>query len=1195
MKQKFFGKLETLIAEARRLITHGFDDQEPEEATKQSLIEPLLQAFGFTPEANYTREFKILGDSVDYLLKSDRPLMFVEAKSLLDCLDKNLFDKHRGQVHRYIQNYRLSPEITAMAQPVKWILLTNFAQLHFIRVNEVTPSFSFKLDDLWPRREELWELFALENLEADRIDEVYDQHKKAGLDQQFLADLKRWRLLIANGFALRNQKRSLDGITLASQQLLDRFIFCRMLETQRLVEYNKLARTYSNYEVLYARADKTFGEILRESLFVEIKNDFNTELFEQPLLCDQLAIDNVVLSAVIGHEPLAPELAAQCGFESGQGELLAFRHLYRYDFSLMSSDVMGAVYERFLAHKLLQVGGRVVIEDTDELRKKEGIYYTPQYIVDYIVSHTLGEKIKPILAEAKTLLGYKNFKGAIAKIRELGEIKVLDPAMGSGSFLLRAFDALVRAYDDYNQECRRIKKDRNGHGALFDADLVIAEEVLEAPLHVLTENIFGVDLDKQAVEVAKLNLWLRYMAVNRDPFIERLRQKPRGGKPLGLLPNLTHNLKRGNSLIADKSVAGEAAFDWAKEFPEIMGSARASRAAVDASSTATTGDGASAATRGGACAPRNQNGFDVVIGNPPYNMLQPHNTADDVLVHLREHYVKVEFKIDLFQLFLQRAVSFLKNGSRLGYIVPTTILNNVYAESLRQWLTEQCCIERIAVCRNQVFADADVHTSILIFRKEPDAALRKKHEILTSEDLPEPDENRTVRYSRTLQSRFAEHPGHVWNILLNEDNAGLITKLTSQSVTLKTVATLNRGLITGDRGRYFAVTKATAKHVPIIEGGDVDRYFAASPSNFVLFERPESAGGCWDEEVHFAEHKIVIRQIAEKPMAGLLQKPLAVTGNIFTIRASDIENEFYLLGIINSRLTGFFWKTMFADFKTSFPQVTVFSLEQIPIKKVNERSKKELTQKKNLVANVKAMLAAQNSFHSLPLLIEKIIHHSQRTPCNLAHYLQNDFAMAVKAEILIDDVQRTGFVHEIRLESNAQHSDLECGDTSPLSPDATCRVVPKRGPVRAVQSGALPEITFIATVSDKLADKPHALPVLRLTFKDDALCQFIYAAWRQFLDANSRKKKWTTGKKPEPIYPLLVNTLEPLVYFSSGAGDNLRAIRDLMKTVAAEAGSADLAAIESEIQQLDQEIDQRVYELYGLTEAEIKIVEGTAK
>jgi hypothetical protein len=121
------------------------------------------------------------------------------------------------------------------------------------------------------------------------------------------------------------------------------------------------------------------------------------------------------------------------------------------------------------------------------------------------------------------------------------------------------------------------------------------------------------------------------------------------------------------------------------------------------------------------------------------------------------------------------------------------------------------------------------------------------------------------------------------------------------------------------------------------------------------------------------------------------------------------------------------------------------------------------------------------------------------------------------------------------------------------------------------------------------------LPILRLTFKDEALRQFIYASWRQFLNENSRKQKWIKGKKPEPIYPLLVNTLEPLVYFNASAGDNLRAIRDLMKAVATEAGSADLAAIESEIKTLDAEIDTRVYDLYGLTEAEVKIVEGAAK
>jgi hypothetical protein len=110
---------------------------------------------------------------------------------------------------------------------------------------------------------------------------------------------------------------------------------------------------------------------------------------------------------------------------------------------------------------------------------------------------------------------------------------------------------------------------------------------------------------------------------------------------------------------------------------------------------------------------------------------------------------------------------------------------------------------------------------------------------------------------------------------------------------------------------------------------------------------------------------------------------------------------------------------------------------------------------------------------------------------------------------------------------------------------------------------------------------------------DDALRQFIYAGWRQFLADHSRQKKWTKGKKPEPIYPLLVNLLEPLVYFNAAAGDNLRVIRDVMKAVADEAGSADLAAIELEIKKLDQEIDALVYDLYGLTPAEIKIVEGT--
>jgi len=135
-------------------------------------------------------------------------------------------------------------------------------------------------------------------------------------------------------------------------------------------------------------------------------------------------------------------------------------------------------------------------------------------------------------------------------------------------------------------------------------------------------------------------------------------------------------------------------------------------------------------------------------------------------------------------------------------------------------------------------------------------------------------------------------------------------------------------------------------------------------------------------------------------------------------------------------------------------------------------------------------------------------------------------------------------------------------------------------------------VTVQATVADEAQGGPRPTPILRLEFKDDSLRQFVYACWRHFLDEHARQKKWTKGKKPEPIYPLVVNLLEPLVYFSASAGDNLRAIRELMQAIASEAGSSDLAALETEIARLDGEIDARVYELYGLTPEETAIVEG---
>jgi len=242
---------------------------------------------------------------------------------------------------------------------------------------------------------------------------------------------------------------------------------------------------------------------------------------------------------------------------------------YRYELRLMSEDVMGAVYERFLAHNLRQDGGRIILEDTDELRKKEGIYYTPRYIVDYIVAHTLGEKINQFSPRPRLCSAIKISRVRPPKSANSAKSKSSTPRW----FRLipaGAFDALIAAYAGYNAECRQHKSERNGGGMLFERARRHRRGSQGRCALILTENLHGVDLDAQAVEVAKLNFWIRYMAVERDAMRETLRREKRTQRSAQPPARLVKKFKRGNSLIDDKAVAGEAAFDWKKQFPEIM-------------------------------------------------------------------------------------------------------------------------------------------------------------------------------------------------------------------------------------------------------------------------------------------------------------------------------------------------------------------------------------------------------------------------------------------------------------------------------------------------------------------------------------------------------------------------------------------------------------------------------------------------
>jgi type I restriction-modification system DNA methylase subunit len=770
---------------------------------------------------------------------------------------------------------------------------------------------------------EQWELiasvFSKEGVLKGSFDKYAETAKgkkgTAEVDDAFLKEIESWRQLLAKNFALRNLKLSQRELNVAVQRTIDRLIFLRICEDRGIETYGRLLslvngeRAYRRLCEYFYRADEKYNS----GLFHFEREKGRPE--EPDELTPNLHLDDKPLKEILGnlYYPDCP-----------------------YEFSVLPADILGQVYEQFLGKVIrLTQGHQAKVEDKPEVKKAGGVYYTPTYIVDYIVKNTVGKLLDPepplLIGEGKgEVINEKPVKPLTP--REASKLRILDPACGSGSFLIGAYQYLLDWHRDWYEKDGAEKYVKGRNAALFRGPggewrLTTAERK-----RILLNNIYGVDIDSQAVEVTKLSLLLKVLeGENEQTISQQLKMFHERA-----LPDLGSNIKCGNSLIGPDFYEGKQlsllddeekmrinVFDWKKEFKETM----------------------------------DAGGFDAVIGNPPYRMLQPHNTEEPLLDYFRRNYVSTEFKIEIFHLFLQRSASLLDRDGYLGFIIPATILNNVYAESLRTHLMNLCCIEIISVSRDKVFRDADVYTCVVVLRRELNPAKHRNHVVLTTSEFNERLARESINYAEIRQGRLSELAGGVWNVLIDDNNAPLVARLSRNFELLKDVAVINRGLITGDRGKYFSKTRKSKSHVPIIAGGDVHRYLLNQHSEYVLFERPVSAGGCWDPDVHLAPHKIVVRQIGLRPTASLLTEPIAVTGNIFTVRAGSLESECYVLGILNSRLIEFFWRILFSDFKTSFPQVTVFSLSQIPIRKLQLRDPAEKSRHDRMVELVEQMLS----------------------------------------------------------------------------------------------------------------------------------------------------------------------------------------------------------------------------------------------
>lgn len=842
-------EISALIEKYNQLVSSGRLKSYNEEMTKKDFILPLFRALGWKVEDGdeVTAEEKISRKRVDYGFRiGGIPKFFLEAKALKEDLDDPTY------IDQAI-NY-------AWHKGCTWAVLSDFEGIKVFNAEWKSANllqnlfFSITCSQFLERFEQLM-LLSRESFESGAIDKEAEKWgkkaKKIPVDKQLLDDLTKFRDSLNKNILKNNAQKNLSGDELdeAVQRIIDRLIFIRTLEDKELEArmLQSVIREDLNKDV-YKKLNLVFRKI---------DDIYNSKLFMSHL-CENLEIDDEVLTKVIN------------------GLFNTSDNIVHYDFSAIDADVLGNIYEQYLGHILKKTDKRAKLAEGKAHRKEQGIYYTPTYVVDYIVKNTVGE-----LAKDKKL--------------DLKNIKILDPACGSGSFLMKAFDYLVTLDKKKNEDFDQTKLDLTGESATYGRKV-----------EILRNNIFGVDLDPKAVEIAQLNLLLK-----------AAEKKQR-------LPTLQENIKVGNSLFTDPKYAEKRAFDWDSEFKEIMA--------------------------GG--------GFDVVIGNPPYVDIK--GMPPKQVEGLFDKYKTAENRINLYSIFVERAIQLLKKGGHFGFIIPNSILFNSSYTKMRRLLLEKVDLVKIVRLPDNVFEDAKVETIILIFKKK-DSPRATKTDILIYDR-----EDRVVQVSKETanqklavkQSSWEKNENYVFNIFANEEVQEVLKNIEKNTISLIELADFSLGITPYDKYRghsqdqiknkaFHADSKKDETYKKLLSGADIIRYgIFWNGKDWIKY-------GEWlgapREKRFFSEPHIVVRQIVSgSPLriyAGYTEEELInaqIGFNILTKDETELKIK-YLLALINSKLMNFYHTEKYLDrSKNLFQKILIQNAKKFPIKVPDNKTQEQI-------------------------------------------------------------------------------------------------------------------------------------------------------------------------------------------------------------------------------------------------------------
>ncbi len=967
--------------EARIEIQKLVEDFRAHEATlekaaeaqiENNFIRPLFSFLNWNTEnrglshAHY--EFKLQvtnkkGLRPDYILNLEgRDVLVMDAKQV----------KYSMKDSRWlyqVYSYAYSTQNSKPSEKIDFAILTDFQEFIvldctlFAAKPEAVNNFrvlDWTYNDYVEKFDELWELLERNKVLND------SKERKSGLwsrylspqkvkanrispDKAFLAEMDNekdgWRVLLAKDMKKHNLSADGELITAAVQLLIDRLVFIKAL-SDREVDKDYLGELARVVEENGLSEDDTSWFKACKNIFDELNNFYNGSIFAPRPELENVSVSNKVVQSVITD--LQPENSP-------------------YNFAVLPVEILGTIYERFLGRVVRTTDKRVTIEEKPEVRKAGGVYYTPQYIVDYIVENTLGS----LLNECKSPA-------------DVSKLKILDPACGSGSFLLGAYSKLIQWHKDYFARAGKEKRDRESFYKDESGQIRLTAKLKR---DILKNNLFGVDIDPQAVEVTRFSLSLKALEDLREGELT----EERSLFHQTVLPDLSANIKNGNSLIGTDYFAGKMfsdteemkrvnAFDWESEFKEIMGNG----------------------------------GFDVVIGNPPY--------VQASLIMEYKEYFKNTFATysgnsDLYVFFVEKSFKLLHKSGQYGMIVSNKWLKADYGSNLRRHLAKTIDINQlIDFGELPVFQGIGTFPCIVIGNLKTKEGIETKYTPVKR--LPPKDDLESQIQELSFAVDLSHSDAPEW-VLVPKNIDKILDKINNNGIKLCNYPglTIRRGVVTGFNPAFIVnegtKNKLIKEHksaneliMPFVSGDETRRYLVSWQKRYVIFSRrgiditsyPSilSHLSNWRKELEprkkntkdsvgrkpgiykwyevqdstsyyqdFDKPKIVYGQFQIAPHFCFSPTTLYFGSNHYMMVHDDTSFLYYLLGILNSKLYFFYMKRVAGVLGDADDGGRLISQKshilKFPIRTINPSETNEKSQHEKMVSLVTQMLELHKS------------------------------------------------------------------------------------------------------------------------------------------------------------------------------------------------------------------------------------------